>query len=69
MIFRTLSDRTTRGDVRCGHPSPWHSTLTFVLADILEGECEACIFPLDDADLSERAFSDHAEEAEMVEID
>jgi hypothetical protein len=42
---------------------------TFFLANIFKGERQTCIFPLDDANLSEGTFSDHAKEAEVVEVD
>lgn len=42
---------------------------TLLLANIFEGKCQACVFPLDNANLSKGAFSDHAKEAEVVEVD
>lgn len=38
-----------------------------VFPDVLEGKGEAGVFPLDDADLSEGAAADDAQEAEVVE--
>lgn len=71
-MFRTLSDRTTILDVSVFCPlaiGPSSSMLTFIFADIFQGEGQASILPLDDANLSKRPFPHHSQESKMVEID
>ena len=72
MIFRTLSDRTTVLHVSVARTlpiGPKLSMLTFIFANIFEGEGQASILPLDDANLSKSTFPHHSQESEMVEID
>lgn len=42
--------------------------LTFIFSNVLEGKREACIFPLDDSNLSKGSFANNAEETEVVEV-
>lgn len=49
------------GGVRCER--------TFILAQVFEGEGQAGVFALDDADLAKGALADDAEEFEVVELD
>lgn len=41
---------------------------TFILAYVLERECEAGVLALDDADLAKGALADDAQQAEVVEV-
>jgi hypothetical protein len=41
---------------------------TFLFTDILECKRQAGVFALDNANLSKGTFSDHAEEAKVVEV-
>jgi hypothetical protein len=79
MILRTLSDRTTvtrRQQQVPGNPSSWHDAipppsarrLTFVFSYVLERECEARVFALDNAHLAKGALADDAQQAEVVEV-
>ena len=43
--------------------------ITFILADVFEGESEARVFALNDADFAESTLAHHAQEAEVVEVD
>lgn len=43
--------------------------LTFIFANVFQGEGQAGIFSLDDADLPKRTFPHHSQESEMVEVD
>ena len=43
--------------------------LTFIFANVFQGEGQAGVLPLDDANLSECTFSHDAQESEMVEVD
>jgi hypothetical protein len=53
----------------------WHSCCdcecrpTFVFSYVLESKCEARILSLDNAHFAERALSDNAQQAEVVEVD
>jgi hypothetical protein len=42
--------------------------LTLIFADIFQGEGQSGVLPLHDAYLSERTFSYHAEEFEVIEV-
>ena len=79
MILRTLSDRTTvtrRQQQVPENPSLWHDAipppsarrLTFVFSYVLERECEARVFALDNAHLAKGALADDAQQAEVVEV-
>ena len=42
---------------------------TFIFANVLQGEGQASVLSLDDANLSKCAFSHHSQESEMIEVD
>lgn len=41
---------------------------TFIFPYVLEGECEARVLSLDDADLTEGALAYDAQQAEVIEV-
>jgi hypothetical protein len=43
--------------------------LTFIFPNVLEGERQARVFPLDDAHLAESASADNSQQAEVVQVD
>ena len=71
MILRTLSERTTvtRRQYGARSGTALRGRLTLILAYVLEGECEARVFALDDAHLAKRALADDAQQPEVVQID
>lgn len=72
MMFRTLSDRTTVSHVsldRRPPMGPLAHMLTFIFANVFQGEGQAGILSLDDANLSKGTFAHDAQESEMIEID
>lgn len=81
MILRTLSDRTTvtqrqqrvPGSITTAQRRPLALNCgcrqTFIFSYVLEGECEARVFPLDDSHLSECAFANHSQKTKVVEVD
>ena len=42
---------------------------TFIFPYVLEGECEAGVFSLDNADLAKGAFAHDSQQAKVVEVD
>lgn len=47
----------------------WAGLRTLLLADVFEGKGQAGFLALDDADLAKGAFSDDAQETEVVQVD
>lgn len=43
--------------------------LTFIFANVFQGEGQAGVLSLNDANLSERTFPHYSQESEMVEVD
>ena len=62
MIFRTLSDRTTAEEIlqlrQDEQDQPW--VRTFFFSDVFERKSQPGILFLNDTDLSESTFPDHA---------
>ena len=71
-MFRTLSDRTTALRVSAGPTlriGLMYSILTFIFANVFQGEGQTGILSLDDANLAKGTFSHHSQESKMVEVD
>lgn len=74
IIFRTLSDRTTRNRVSDlsnwnAEGVMWGQKHTLLLANVFQREGQPSILSFDNANLSKGTFSDHAKEAEVIEVD
>lgn len=82
-MFRTLSDRTTvveeemilafhvHNDIgQNGHGASSTSTpsLTFIFANVFQGERETGIFALDDSNFAKGSFADDTKQSKVVEV-
>jgi hypothetical protein len=57
-MLRTLSERTTVKDQHAMIVKVMNH-ITFIFADVLEGECKTGVFALDNSNLSKSALADH----------
>lgn len=48
---------------------PLGHMLTFIFANVFQGEGQAGVLSLDDANLSKSTFAHDAQESEMIEVD
>jgi hypothetical protein len=82
MIFRTLSDRTTDGEIKefsmvfwflflflvCYEHDGGKASHTLIFANVFQGERKSRVFSLDDSNFAKGTTADDSKQAEVVEV-